>query len=90
MSRTAFKALTDVYVLYLSKIICFPWLLLRSFSFNEFFSFIGNADIRLVGGSDMYEGRLEVNYEGDWGTVCDDYFDSVDAVVACRQLGLPT
>ncbi|KAK7492987.1 hypothetical protein BaRGS_00015717 [Batillaria attramentaria] len=44
-------------------------------------------EVRLVNGSHAWEGRLEVNINGTWGTVCDNGFESPTAWVVCRMLG---
>ena len=53
------------------------------------------GEIRLAGGRERTEGRVEVCSNGVWGTVCDRrrvffrvvrQWDSRDATVVCRQL----
>lgn len=41
----------------------------------------------MVGGSGPFEGRVEVFHNGEWGTVCSNGFDSIDAGVFCKMLG---
>ena len=47
------------------------------------------GDVRLVGGTNNYNGQVQVCYEGVWGTVASDGWDSNNALVVCRQLGYP-
>ncbi|XP_030847770.1 deleted in malignant brain tumors 1 protein [Strongylocentrotus purpuratus] len=46
-----------------------------------------NLEVRLVDGKDRREGRVEVYYNGAWGTVCDDFWADTEATVVCRSLG---
>ena len=46
-----------------------------------------NGALRLRGGRNQLEGRVELCINNAWGTVCDDEFSSQDAEVVCRQIG---
>ena len=60
---------------------------------NHMYSFIFGAEhctdgvIQLNGSSIAGSGRIEVCSNGQWGTICDTFWDNRDARVVCRQLG---
>lgn len=48
---------------------------------------VKDGDMRLANGDSANEGRVEIFYRGQWGTVCDNLWDLTDASVVCRALG---
>ena len=46
-----------------------------------------DGDIRLIGGSYPWEGRVEIYHSGTWGTITDFDWTNDDAQVVCRQKG---
>ncbi len=48
------------------------------------------GDVRLVNGSNSLEGRVEICFNGAWGTVCNRQFDQDVAAVICHQLNYTT
>ena len=49
-----------------------------------------DGEVRLADKVSDNEGRVEVCYDGVWGTVCDNNWGAADAMVVCRQLELPS
>ena len=48
---------------------------------------VSGLPIRLANGTNEKEGRVEIYWNNQWSTVCDDLWDDNDATVICKQLG---
>ena len=46
-----------------------------------------HGDVRLMDGSNVLEGRVELCINNAWGTVCTDSISEHDVKVICRQIG---
>ena len=49
--------------------------------------FLVNSPKRLVGGVDDTEGAIQVYYNTNWRSICNEGFGDLEANVVCRELG---
>ena len=52
-----------------------------------FFKDVTGIEVQLVGGKSSSEGRVEILFNGEWGTVCDDKIHQADVDVMCGMMG---
>ena len=47
---------------------------------------INNGAVRLSNGLTKYEGEVEVYFNSEWRSVCNDGWDELDAKIVCREI----
>ncbi len=80
----------DNYTCYVDRFHCIRYS--ESYALTACTDFVercNDGDVRLVPVSteNIFEGRVEVCYKEDYGTVCDQSFGIPEAAVVCSQLG---
>ena len=68
------------------------WVILHASERSELLNFwfcavCADGDVRLTNGSSSREGRVEICFGHQWGSICDKEWDNSDANVVCGQLG---
>ena len=76
-------SLTQEYVHHFLPFFFFDW-------FYVVPSNCTDSQVRLRGGLNHREGRVEICINRVWGTICDTFWDYREAQVVCRQLGFPS
>ena len=71
-----------IHSIYGTFIKTLTWRISIKFNANDLFA----APVRLVGGNWSGEGRVEIYYNGAWGSVCDVNWGINEAQVVCRSL----
>ena len=75
---------------FLSLSLLFPPLTPRSRHPTSFKAIPVNPNpVQLIDGPSINEGRLQIYYNNEWGTVCDDRWGLDEASVVCKSLGFP-
>ena len=78
-----YHSLRNMYTIFFLFFFFFDW-------FYVVPSNCTDSQVRLRGGLNHREGRVEICINRVWGTICDTFWDYREAQVVCRQLGFPS